>query len=143
MMRSLRGWVPLAAAAGLVAGALLAASFARDGSPTIDQRRQAIASGLRCPVCQNLSVADSPSGLAAEMRASIEQRLREGETPSQIRAFFVQRYGEWVLLEPPRRGFDLVPWLAPVAALALGLWLWVRSLRRSRSVEDAGEEVTA
>jgi cytochrome c-type biogenesis protein CcmH len=77
------------------------------------------------------------------MRSSIEQRLRAGETPDQIRAFFVQRYGEWVLLEPPRRGFDLVPWLAPIAALALGLWLWVRSFRRSHEVEGASEEVSA
>jgi cytochrome c-type biogenesis protein CcmH len=141
--RALRAWAPLGVAAAVLVGALLAASVVRNSSASIEQRTQEIAAGLRCPVCQNLSVADSPSGLAAEMRSSIEQRLRAGETPEQIRAFFVQRYGEWVLLEPPRRGFDLVPWLAPIAALALGLWLWVRSLGRSREVEDAGEEVSA
>jgi cytochrome c-type biogenesis protein CcmH len=141
--RALRAWAPLGVAATVLVGALLAASIVRNSSASIEQRTQEIAAGLRCPVCQNLSVADSPSGLAAEMRSSIEQRLRAGETPEQIRAFFVQRYGEWVLLEPPRRGFDLVPWLVPIAALALGLWLWVRSLGRSREVEDAGEEVSA
>jgi cytochrome c-type biogenesis protein CcmH len=142
-MTRLRTWAPLAVAAVVLAGALLVASIVRHGSATIEQQTQEIAAGLRCPVCQNLSVADSPSGLAAQMRSSIEQRLRAGETPEQIRRFFVQRYGEWVLLEPPRRGFDLVPWLAPIAALALGLWLWVRSLRGSRPPGDAGEEVAA
>jgi cytochrome c-type biogenesis protein CcmH len=143
MTRSFRAWAPLALAVVVLGGALLIASIARHGSTTIEQQTQEIAAGLRCPVCQNLSVADSPSGLAAEMRSSIEQRLRAGETPEQIRTFFVQRYGEWVLLEPPRRGFDLVPWLAPVAALALGLWLWVRSFGRSRVPDDARDEVAA
>jgi cytochrome c-type biogenesis protein CcmH len=122
--------MPLAVAAVVFAGALFLASAVRNGSASIEQRTQEIAAGLRCPVCQNLSVADSPSGLAAEMRSSIEQRLRAGETPDQIRAFFVQRYGEWVLLEPPRSGFNLVAWAIPIAALLAGIAIWFGAVRR-------------
>ena len=136
-----RTWLGLAGAAFVLVGALVFASLAHRGPQTLEERTQAVASSLRCPVCQNLSVADSPSGLGAEMRAAIQRRLRAGETPDEIRTFFVQRYGEWVLLAPPRRGLDLVPWIAPIAGLALGLGLWVRFLLRRPAPE--AEEVTA
>jgi len=124
-----RLWLLLGAAVAVVA---LAASLARsgDGAGTIDDRVREIASGLRCPVCQNLSVADSPSRLAGEMRSEIAVRLQGGDTPQEIRAFFVQRYGEWVLLAPTREGLNLLPWLAPIAGVAIGLMLWAFLLRR-------------
>src|SRR5207244_2321694 len=69
-------------------------------SATMSERVRAIASTLRCPVCQDLSVADSPSGLATSIRAQIAQKLRAGETPSQIRQGYVGAYGQWILLSP-------------------------------------------
>lgn len=121
-------WVALVAAGAVVAAALFVAAAAGHGVQTIEERTQEVASGLRCPVCQNLSVADSPSGLAGEMRHTIEMQLRAGRSPAQIRAFFVERYGEWVLLEPSRHGLNLVPWLVPILGLAAGGWLLVRSV---------------
>src|SRR5512138_2893201 len=59
-----------------------------------------VASQLRCVVCQNLSVADSPSEMANQMRAIVRQQLTEGKNPQQIKDFFVSKYGEWVLLAP-------------------------------------------
>ncbi len=93
---------------------------------------QAIASQLRCVVCQNLSVADSPSDMARQMRDLIRERLAAGDTPREVEAYFVQRYGEWVLLAPPARGLNIVLWLAPFAAVALGLVLVLTLARRWR-----------
>jgi cytochrome c-type biogenesis protein CcmH len=118
-------------AALAVAVLAVALSLGRAGGPsTIEGRAQAIAAGLRCPVCQNLSVADSPSRLAGEMRAEIEDRLRAGATDEQVRAYFVDRYGDWVLLEPTRRGLNLVPWLFPAVAVVAGVAVWVALVRR-------------
>jgi cytochrome c-type biogenesis protein CcmH len=86
---------------------------------TMDERVRAVAASLRCPVCQNLTVADSPSRLAQEMRRTIAADLRAGNTEQEIRAEFVGAYGQWILESPPKRGIDLVAWLLP-AALVLG-----------------------
>ncbi len=120
--------------------ALLAAG---DGAApqTIDDRAREIASGLRCPVCQNLSVADSPSRLAGEMRTEIETQLLAGRTPEAVRAYFVERYGEWVLLAPPRRGLNLVPWLVPVVGVIAGIAIWLVLVRRRAT--PAGSTVTS
>ncbi|MGZ8605193.1 MAG: cytochrome c-type biogenesis protein [Actinomycetota bacterium] len=125
-----RTWLLVAGAAVvIVAAALLARG---GGEPaTVEDRAQAISAGLRCPVCQNLSVADSPSRLAGEMRAEVEGQLRAGRTDDEVRAFFVARYGEWVLLEPR----SLLPFVIPVAAVALGVGAWLLVVRRRPRAE--------
>ena len=97
---------------------------------TIEERTRAIAAELRCPVCQNNSVADSPSELAQQMRALIQEQLKEGKSPAEIRAFFVSKYGDWVLLSPPAQGVGLVLWLLPFTALGGGVVLVGVLLRR-------------
>jgi len=97
-----------------------------------DEEVHAIATQLRCVVCQNLSVADSPSEMARQMRDLIRERLAAGDRPEQVMAYFVERYGEWVLLAPPARGFNLLLWLAPFGAVAGGLALVVTLARRWR-----------
>lgn len=120
-----RTWLLVGGAAVVIVGAAL---LARGGGEpaTVEDRAQAISAGLRCPVCQNLSVADSPSRLAGEMRAEVEGQLRSGRTDDEVRAFFVARYGEWVLLEPR----SLLPFVIPVAAVALGVGAWLLVVRR-------------
>jgi len=132
----------LVAAVGVV---VLAAVFAPGGGggDTLDDRVRVIASGLRCPVCQNLSVADSPSRLAGEMRSEIAAQLEAGRTPDEVEAFFVERYGEWVLLSPTREGLNLLPWLVPIAGVLLGVASWALVLRRRSPTGSAtvtGEE---
>jgi len=112
----------------LVAAASPAPALAR--SSGLDEQVRAIASRLRCPVCQNESVADSPSELAAQMRALIRTKLEEGESTETIVAYFISRYGEWILLDPPRQGLGWVLWTAPAVILVVGLAAAVRFIRR-------------
>ena len=147
MSGSRRAWWLLAAATAVVIAATL---LARGGqrTATLDDRVREVASGLRCPVCQNLSVADSPSRLAGEMRSEIAEQLQAGRTPEEVHAFFVQRYGEWVLLSPPREGLNLVPWLVPIVGVMIGIGVWAYVLRRragggAEHVSDADHDRVA
>jgi len=124
--------------AASLAGILLAAAIAlgvvalRGSAPSgnLQDRVRSVASTLRCPVCQNLSVADSPSRLATQMRATIGQELESGRSPAQIRGEFASAYGEWILLAPPKHGIDMAVWLAPVILLLAGLAISVLAVRR-------------
>jgi cytochrome c-type biogenesis protein CcmH len=112
---------------------LLAAlpAWAQTAQRQVDpQQVYEVASELRCVVCQNLSVADSPSEMASQMRGIVRERLAAGETPAQVRQYFVERYGDWILLAPPRRGFTLLVWMAPLVAVLVGLGLLTVLLRR-------------
>jgi len=120
----------------LIAVTLLAAGIAAAKDP--EARAQAIAAQLRCPVCQNESVADSPSELAAQMRTLIRAKVAAGETDQQIVDYFVSKYGEWILLEPPRRGPLWIVWLAPAVALLGGAYLAFAYLRRSMVGREVG-----
>lgn len=104
-----------------------------------------IAGQLRCPVCQGESAAESNAGIAVEMRRIIAEQLAQGRSEAEIRAFFVERYGDWILYEPPARGLTLWVWLSPLVGLGLlGLGLW-RYLARVRAralttASDVSEE---
>ena len=116
---------------GLAAAGLLRA--AASTGPTSDAERvEQIAATLRCPTCQGLSVADSPSKVANGMRDIIAEQLAAGRTPEEIQAWFVDRYGEWILLAPPPSGMGWAVWALPVAALAAGVTAAVAVARRSR-----------
>jgi cytochrome c-type biogenesis protein CcmH len=124
-----RRWRPLLAALIVVAAA--GPAGAQSARPVGDEAVvHEVAAELRCVVCQNLSVADSPSEMAGQMRAIIRERLAAGESPAQVRQYFVERYGEWILLSPPRRGFNLLVWLAPLVALVAGLGVAALLVRR-------------
>jgi len=96
----------------------------------LEARVREIASTLRCPTCRALSVQDSPSGMAEEMRGLIREQLRAGRTPDEVKAYFVERYGEWILLKPKAEGFNWTVWLLPVFVLAGGLIFVVLTARR-------------
>ena len=113
----------------LAASALLSAE-APAAVPVDEHVVHELAAQLRCVVCQTLSVADSPSETANQMRQIIRERLAAGETPEQVRQYFVQRYGEWILLAPPKEGFNLLVWVVPFVGLGAGLVLVVIVLRR-------------
>ena len=109
---------------------VLGAAMRVSAAPPTEAQVDAVARELRCVVCQNLSVADSPSEMARQMREVIRERLVAGESPEQVKAYFASRYGEWVLLSPPARGFPLLAWTLPFGALAGGLVGALLLLRR-------------
>lgn len=98
----------------------------------LDDGVRRVALQLQCPVCEGQSVADSPSGLAADMRAVIRGRLAAGATDRQILDEFVASYGDGILTEPPKRGISLGVWLGPALGVALGAMLLVILLRTWR-----------
>lgn len=108
----------------------------------LDALTAQIAAKLRCLVCRGQSVAESSSQLAREMQTEIRTRLGRGETPEDIVDFFVESYGEWILLRPPPRGVNLLVYILPAAAFLIGLvgigW-WLRSRRgASATAETSG-----
>jgi cytochrome c-type biogenesis protein CcmH len=110
------------------------------GAVSVEEQARQIAAELRCPVCQGLSVADSPSGMAKQMQDLIRERLENGESPEAIKAYFVERYGEWILLAPKQEGFNLLVWVLPFLGLgggAVGLVLVLRRWRRRPSAAPA------
>jgi cytochrome c-type biogenesis protein CcmH len=117
-------------AATVLAIAILAAGAGFAAAPVSEETVHEIGAQLRCVVCQSLSVADSPSETANQMRGIIRERLAAGETPEQVKAYFVEKYGLWILLSPPRQGFNLLVWVVPFAGLAVGLVFVLLTVRR-------------
>ncbi|HSJ05834.1 MAG TPA: cytochrome c-type biogenesis protein [Longimicrobiales bacterium] len=115
----------------------------------LDRQTREVSSKLRCVVCQGLSLQDSPSQLAQEMRAIVREKLEEGMTPDEVKAYFVEKYGEWVLLQPDPRGFNLLVYIMPVAILFGGAGFvffkarsWTRRPDDGFAAEAADEEET-
>lgn len=99
-----------------------------------------VAGLLRCPVCQGLSVADSPTGMAGNMRQQVREMVEAGYDEEQILSYFEKSYGEFVRLEPPLRGVNWLVWAGPLAGLLLGALVVHRVLgRRPRSAADTEE----
>jgi len=103
----------------------------------LEARTSVIASQLRCPICQGLSIQDSPSELAQSMRSLVRDQLAEGKSPDQVKAYFVSKYGEWILLSPPPHGFNLLAYVVPVLIVLGGGALIALAVRRW----TAGSEV--
>jgi cytochrome c-type biogenesis protein CcmH len=96
---------------------------------------------LRCPVCQGLSVAASPTGMALKMRDQVREMLASGYDDEQVLSYFEASYGEFVRLRPPLRGVNWLVWVAPVLGLLVGIAIVTRSLRAPRT--GRGPEVAA
>lgn len=97
---------------------------------TLEERTRMVASELRCPVCQGNSIQDSPSELAQEMKGVVRDQLAAGKTPDEVKQYFIDKYGEWILLEPKASGFNLVVYLLPVVGVLIGGVIIWRSVRR-------------
>lgn len=101
----------------------------------LDAQTKAVSALLRCPVCQGLSVADSPSTTAQNMRHQVRELLERGYDQQQILAYFERSYGEFVRLQPPLRGVNWLLWLAPALVLLGGAFFLLR--RRTPPAPEA------
>lgn len=97
--------------------------------PRLDRLTEEVAGLIRCPVCRGVSVAESPSTTAVDMKREIRALLAEGYSAQQVSSTFEQAYGEVVRLEPKAEGLGWLVWLAPFAGLVAGLALTAGRLR--------------
>jgi cytochrome c-type biogenesis protein CcmH len=131
----------LLAAALLLAGPAQAdsllppAEYSYTQLPDPKQEAEAVAlmETLRCLVCQGQSIADSDAEMAGDMRAMVRQRIATGETPEQIRAWLIERYGNWVSYDPPLSPMTWPLWAAPILLIVAGLFLARGRFRRKKS----------
>jgi cytochrome c-type biogenesis protein CcmH len=125
--------VGLAMSLALVAPALAQFVETPLAEAALEARARALNKHLRCLVCQNQSIDSSNAGLAADMRQIVRERVVAGDSDSEVIDFFVERYGDWVLLEPPFRARTVVLWVGPFVVLILGAagLLFYRMRRRA------------
>ncbi|MBA3889140.1 MAG: cytochrome c-type biogenesis protein CcmH [Gemmatimonadaceae bacterium] len=105
-------------------------------SAALDRLTREVSQELRCPVCQGESIQESPAELAQEMKGVVREQLAAGRTPDEVKAYFVGRYGEWILLRPTTTGVNLMLyWLPPIVMIAGGAVVvllarrWIRASR--------------
>ena len=110
-------------------------------NPELQQRYEALTHELRCMQCMNNSIADSPVGLASDLRRDVKELLEAGKTDAEIRAYMVQRYGNVILFTPPMSGSSAWVWILPALAAIAGLLIGVRIVRRRASLVDQDESV--
>ena len=105
--------------------------------PELEERVKAISAELRCLVCQNQTISDSNAGLAVDLKNQVRDMLRRGMSERQIKDFMVERYGDFVLYDPPVKGTTMVLWIGPLLMLILAFWMAVRIVRRrSRGIDS-------
>jgi len=127
-----RAWCAVLLSAALWVGfAALPALAAED---VYDERTVEIGRNLGCPVCQGQTVADSNSRVAREMMDAIQAQVEAGRTDEQIYEYFRARYGDEVLVEPPREGINLALWWLPVIAVVLGIGVVVLYMKDSAAL---------
>ena len=143
----------LAAALAVIAATPLAAHTQHDApvvtqakadsiraDSVLDARTTALAKELRCAVCQGISIQESPSALAQEMRGVVRDQLRAGRTPEEVKDYFVSKYGEWILLSPRAHGLNLVMlYLAPAFLLIGGVAFIAFVVRKWIAKPSTGE----
>lgn len=103
----------------------------------LERRTESLTSRMRCPVCQGLSIADSPTPAALAMKARVEALLAAGYSEEQILGYFEASYGEFIRLAPKPGGLNLVVWMLPIVALvAAAAWLTLRARRAGAGKAD-------
>ncbi|NBD29306.1 MAG: cytochrome C biogenesis protein CcdA [Alphaproteobacteria bacterium] len=114
--------------------------------PALEDRARDLSAGLRCPVCQNESIDESNAGISRDLRILLRERLVAGDSDEEAVQFLVDRYGEYILLSPPKSGANLVLWLAAPVLLLIAAGVGydsIRSRSRAKAPEDLSEEEKA
>lgn len=101
------------------------------GDPAEDARARALEAEIRCVQCENEPISQSTADIAADMRVLVRERIAAGDSDAEIRAFFRERYGDFVLFRPPFDARTWALWGAPLLMAGLGLILLLRARPRS------------
>jgi len=102
--------------------------------PQIEQRMNALTQQLRCLVCQNETLADSQADLAEDLRRQIREQMKAGKSDQEILAFLTQRYGDFVLYNPPVKATTYLLWFGPFGLLLIGIVVLYRYLKQRRAL---------
>jgi len=133
----------LAWLAGSMASALSVQPDEVLSDPKMEGRARALSHELRCMVCQNQSIDDSDAPLARDLRILVRERLRAGDSDSQVIDFLVARYGEFVLLRPRFLWHTALLWFAPLVILGAGAVALLLAVRRRRSPAESARPLSA
>ena len=114
----------------------LVAGFSIAQNLETEKRIRSLEEKLRCLVCQNQTLADSPAELAVDLRRQLQEQVKAGRSDEQILDFMVQRYGDFVLYEPPFKATTALLWVGPFVLLAAAGTVLVATLRRRRRAPD-------
>ena len=143
-MRPARNW-RIRTAGTLVALVLSMAAQAVDitvlPDPVLQQRYDALTHELRCMQCQNQSIADSPVGLASDLRRDVREQIVAGKSDDEIRAAMVARYGNIILFRPPFQATTAWVWLLPFLLLVVGVYVAVRIVRQRTAMVATDDSV--
>jgi len=107
--------------------------------PALEARARELSQGLRCPVCRNESIDESNAPVSRDLRLMLRERLVAGDTDAEAVQFIVDRYGEFVLLEPTRDGINLILWLATPAVLLAALGIGAATIRSRATAADPAD----
>lgn len=110
---------------------------------SLDARVSHITEQLRCLVCQNESIAESQADLAKDLRRQVREMLTAGKSEKEVRDYMVERYGDFVLYDPPLQTSTLLLWLSPAALVILALGVFARTLVRRRKAPAATPDAAA
>lgn len=125
----------------LVAAATFGVDVEPMPTPELQARYDALTHELRCMKCQNQSLADSPVGLASDLRAVVRELLMAGKTDQEVRDHMVERYGTFILFRPPFTRSTGWVWIAPFVLLAIGIIVTVVIVRRRSRMVAADDSV--
>ena len=125
---------------GISLSAMAATDIYQFETPEQEQRFRVLLDELRCPKCQNQSLADSDAGIAQDMRARVEIMIKAGKSNDEIVDYFVARYGDFVSYRPPVTPTTSILWLAPLLLLGSGAVIIVLLLRRASARVDDSDE---
>ena len=134
----MRYWLALLAVLLLAAPVAAQNARAQDyaevslADPAKEAQATALMDTIRCVVCQGQPVSGSNADLAGDMRRVIRERIAAGESPAQVRAWLVSRYGDWISFQPRFKAQTAPLWLVPLLALIGGMWLLLRRLKWDR-----------
>ena len=109
----------------------------------LEARARALSKELRCVVCQNEAIDTSNAGIARDMRVLLRERLTAGDSDEEVRSFFVARYGDYVLMNPPVKTSTYLLWFGPFAVLLVaGAVVWRSARQRRRQTASAAVELS-